>query len=343
MTTAAYNVISTTGRLVTFKSLAEALEAKKEGGYLWVDLGDPTREMLEALEEPVGIHPLSVEDCLDEDQVPKVDEFPKSMFILVNAYRYQDRRLDIEELDGIVGHDFLVTVHPEGVFWHDLELYLVAQMSDLGGGPDLLLHAAIDHVVDRKLRAIEAIQDEIDGAEERILADLSEFRPEGLMHLRRHLLALRKSLFHERESLLRICRRDSAFITEKSMYRFRDVYDHLAKFYEVAEVGREMIGNLMELYLSMVNNEMARAGNRTNQVVRRLTYITTIFMPLTLLSGIGGMSEWSMMTGAQNWRVSYPLFLLAMVCLGGLTFLMLRWLERRGWMLWGGTKAKRED
>jgi len=87
---------------------------------------------------------------------------------------------------------------------------------------------------------------------------------------------------------------------------------------------------LMEIYLTMVNNQMTRAANQMNSSVRRLTFITTIFMPLTLLAGIGGMSEWSMMTGSHNWRIAYPLFLVAMVLLGVVSYFLLRWLERRG-------------
>ncbi len=82
----------------------------------------------------------------------------------------------------------------------------------------------------------------------------------------------------------------------------------------------------------MLSNLMAKASNETNVAVRRLTFITTIFMPLTLLAGIGGMSEWSMMTGPQNWRIAYPLFLLAMVVLGFLSYRLLKWLDKsRAW------------
>jgi magnesium transporter len=85
----------------------------------------------------------------------------------------------------------------------------------------------------------------------------------------------------------------------------------------------------MEMYLSMLNNQMTKAANETNQIVRRLTFITTIFMPLTLLAGIGGMSEWSMMTGPQNWRVTYPAFLLAMAVIGFVNYYLLKWFEKR--------------
>jgi magnesium transporter len=86
----------------------------------------------------------------------------------------------------------------------------------------------------------------------------------------------------------------------------------------------------MELYTSLLNNLMTRTSNETNASVRRLTLIATVFMPLTLLASIGGMSEWSMMTGPENWKITYPFFLLGMLLIGGLNFVVIRWLEKRG-------------
>jgi magnesium transporter len=85
----------------------------------------------------------------------------------------------------------------------------------------------------------------------------------------------------------------------------------------------------MEMYLSMLNNQMGHTANQTNMTVRRLTFITTIFMPLTLLAGIGGMSEWSMMTGPENWRMSYPLFILAMIIIGIVNYFIFKRLEKK--------------
>ena len=162
-----------------------------------------------------------------------------------------------------------------------------------------------------------------------MLADVSNFNPAELVRLRRDLLSLRKSLFHEREILVKICRKDCPFISGKAIFHYRDIYDHLAKFFELTESYRDIVTSLMEMYLSMLNNQMTKAANETNQTVRRLTFITTIFMPLTLLAGIGGMSEWSMMTGPQNWKIAYPVFLLAMAVIGFVNYYLLKWLEKR--------------
>src|SRR5450756_2914380 len=162
-----------------------------------------------------------------------------------------------------------------------------------------------------------------------MLASVSIFNPAEMIRLRRDLLSLRKSLFHEREILVKICRKDSPFISELAIYHFRDIYDHLTKFFETCEMNRDILTSLMEMFLSLINNRMADVANRTNMSVRRLTLITTVFMPLTLLAGVGGMSEWSMMTGPPNWRIAYPLFLLAMVVIGGANYYLLRRIERQ--------------
>ena len=99
----------------------------------------------------------------------------------------------------------------------------------------------------------------------------------------------------------------------------------------MTETSRDIVTSLMEMHLSMLNNRMAQTANKTNMTVRRLTFITTIFMPLTLLAGIGGMSEWSMMTKPENWRIAYPVFLLAMVIIGIFNYYLLKRLEKKGW------------
>src|SRR5512142_2895605 len=98
------------GRLTRFASLDELRAALRHGGYAWLDFFDPSREDLQALVEPFGLHPLSVEDCLDDEQVPKIEDFPTNPSVLFNAYRYQAETLALEEVDCILGRDFLVTV-----------------------------------------------------------------------------------------------------------------------------------------------------------------------------------------------------------------------------------------
>ena len=315
-------------------NLGEALAALKKEGFVWFDLFDPTREDFASLAEPLGLSPLSIEDALDEDQIPKLEDYPTYTFILVNGYRYSDHELSLREFDLFLGKNFLVTSHrgsgrSSRHFGARLDERLKHNLAEAARGPDYLCHEILDQIVDEKFDVIEQLQEELETAEEAILQSVLSFKPEELLRLRRRLLTVRKSLLHEREVLTKICRKDSPFIGEKCIYGYRDIYDHLVRFFETTEIAREMISSLMEMYLSLLNNRMTMAANQMNLVVKRLAYITTIFMPLTLLAGIGGMSEWSMMTGAQNWKVSYPAFLALMAVMGGLSYLVLRWFDRR--------------
>ncbi|MBN1337347.1 MAG: magnesium transporter CorA family protein [Deltaproteobacteria bacterium] len=323
-------VVAQKGRLPNLDTLDETLAAWRGGRIVWIDLEKPERADLDALAEPLGLHPLAIEDCLDEDQVPKIEAYTTHTFLIFNSFRYAEGYLEVHEIDAFVGKGFLLTVHRGPGTDVGLMDSAAAEHACLEKGADFLLHAVMDHVVDRKLGAIEGIQDEIDLVEDRILGDIATFQPQDLLRLRRSLLALRKSLFHEREILVRICRGDSPWIGERAVVHFRDVYDHLARYFEVTEIGREMIANLMEIYLSMLNNRMAALANRTNRVMRRLTVIMTVFMPLTLLAGICGMSEWTMMTGGpDHWRLAYPAFLLGMGAIGFATYRLLGWIDRR--------------
>jgi len=325
--------ITQAGKLILVATLAEVLAATKKGGFVWLDYSQPTKEELSLLINPFGLHPLSIEDCVDENQLAKVDDYPFYSFIVFNAFKYSQGMLSIDEADMFIGENFLVTVNVRGLENRQLqksfESIVELDPESARQGPAFLLHIILDHIVDQKYVAIEAFEDELDKAEEAILSDLSNFNPATLLHLRRNLLALRKSLFHEREILVKICRKDCPFIQDKALFLYRDIYDHLTKFFELTETSRDIVTSLMEVYLSMLNNQMALTANQTNMTVRRLTFITTIFMPLTLLAGIGGMSEWSMMTGPGNWRVSYPVFLLAMAIIGIVNYYLLKRLGKK--------------
>jgi len=283
--------------------------------------------------DKLGIHPLSVEDCFDEEQVPKIEHFSNNTFIIFNSFSYAQRSLFIDEVDLFIGKNFLITVSGH----HSDERNPLNNVSDLiekgntnaKTGPDFLMHIILDWLVDEKYKAFDDMEEELETAEDSLLEDVEKFQPVQLITMRKNLMRLRKTLYHEREILVKICRSDCPFISEKAIVHYRDIYDHLAKFFELTETYREIETSLMELYTSLLNNLMTKMSNDTNNSVRRLTLIATIFMPLTLLASIGGMSEWSMMTGPDHWKISYPLFILGMVVIGAVNYLVIRRMEKR--------------
>jgi len=316
-----------------FETAVSAVEAAEGNGFAWLHYGGPTRKELSGLVELLGLHSLSIEDCLDDSQVPKIEDFPGNAFILFNIFEYERNVLEIGDVNMFIGDKFFVSIsHINSMqrpYLDGIQRIVEKSIEGARQGPSHVMHIILDYIVDHKFVAIEAIEDELDDVEGALISDPASFKPSELIKFRRYLLELRKSLFHEREILNKICRKDYRFISEQSIYHYRDIYDHLVRFYELTESYRDIVTSLMEMYLSMLNNEMAKAANETNMTVRRLTLITTIFMPLTLLAGIGGMSEWSMITGPDNWRVSYPAFMLGMVFLGMASYYFLSRLDRK--------------
>ncbi len=329
-----------TGLFYGVKTFEEIIDTFHEGGFVWLNYLNPDKSELTALVETFGVHPLSIEDCLDSRQVPKIEHFPGNTFIIFNAFSYTGKALFIDEIDLFLGKDFLITV--SGINSDDRKpLNNIEQIieNDPGlarSGPAFLMHVILDYVVDEKFKAFEALEDELEESEEIVLNETSTFKPTELMRLRKDLVNLRKSLFHEREILVKICRKDCPYISETAIFHYRDIYDHLAKFFELTETYREIVTSLMELYTSLLNNLMTKTSNKTNASVRRLTLIATIFMPLTLIASIGGMSEWTMITGSSNWKIAYPLFLLGMLMIGIINYYLIRRLDK-------GRRTKDED
>lgn len=319
--------IAADGILNQTDTVEEALSRTEKDGFFWLNYNQPTKEDLSPLIGLLGLHPLAIEDCIDANQIPKMEDFPDNTFIIFNAFGYFNDTLFVEEIDLFIGRKFLVTVSGEckddKCTLNEIDELVKRNPVNAAKGPEFLMHIILDHIVDEKFHAIEILESKLNDAEETVIADASEFNPAGLLQLRRDLLIYRKSLFHEREILVKICRRDCPYISDDAIFHYRDIYDHLARFFELTEAYHDIVTSLMELYMSMLNNKMTKTANETNFTMKRLTMITTIFMPLSLLAGIGGMSEWSMMTGPENWKISYPLFILGLAIIGILNYYLL--------------------
>lgn len=324
---------SSSGLFYGVESLAEAVTALREGGFIWLNYYKPEKQDLNVLIDLIGIHPLSVEDCFDEKQVPKIEHFQNNTFILFNAFCYQDETLYTDEVNLFIGKNFLITVSGHNSDdrrpLKNIEEIIEQDPITAKTSPAMLMHKVLDFIVDQKYTAFDTMEDELDESEDFLIDHVSEFQPVKLLHLRRNLVMLRKSLYHEREILVKINRLDCPFIPEKAVIAYRDIYDHLAKFFELTETYRETETSLMELYTSLLNNKMTQTSNETNASVKRLTLITTVFMPLTLLASIGGMSEWTMMTGGEErWEISYTFFIIGLIIIGGMNYFLIKGLEK---------------
>ncbi|MBP7496060.1 MAG: magnesium transporter CorA family protein [Bacteroidales bacterium] len=315
------------------ENIEAAIQAKQQGALIWIDCFQPTAEQLNLLGDTFKLHPLAIEDCIHDRQVPKMEDFSDNTFFIFNYFYYINKTLHTDEINFFIGDNYLLSI--SGINSEDrqplknIEKIVEQNYGKIRQGAELLLHSILDYIVDHKFAAIETIEDELEAMEELILEDPATFIPKDLLALRRNLLNMRKCLFQEREILVKICRLDCQFIKAKSIFHYRDIYDHLTKFFELTETYREMESALMELYISIINNQMTKVSNLTNKSVKRLTLITTVFMPLTLLAGIFGMSEWTMMTGTDNWRLSYPLFFVAMIIIAVISYRLILFIGRK--------------
>lgn len=324
--------INPIGELSHVSSINDAVQAVQDGGYMWLDFCDPKKENLEPLMSLLNIHPLSIEDSLDEEQLPKLDLFPNYSFMVFNIFETASDELLAHELNLAIGKNFIISItHRDSQnlpLMQGMERLVERESQKVRNGPSFLLHLLIDTVVDRKFQAIDRIETRLDKDEEEILKGSPDYDLSRLMDSRRDLMTIRKSVFYEREVLSKLIRQDSPFVAEKSLVYFRDVYDHLSRYYEISETARDQVTSLMEIHLSLISNRMAATSNRTNAIMRRLTLISSIFMPLTLISGIGGMSEYTMMVGQENWKIGYLVLLALMVIVAIINFLLLQRMER---------------
>ena len=323
--------IDESGKLSTISSMKDGLKAVDSGGYLWLDYCDPDLETLQPLMTALNIHPLSVEDALNEEQLPKLDLFPDYSFMVFNIFESIDSEVITHELDLFIGSNFLVSSTKRDKSGQPLlagiERAVERERERIKNGTSLLLHLITDMVVDRKFQAIDQIEIKLDQDEDDILANTRDFDLSRLMDSRSSLMVIRKSVFYEREVISKLIRKDSKFVSDQSIIFFRDVYDHLSRYYEISETARDQVTSLMEIHLSMISNRMAKTSNRTNAIMRRLTLITTIFMPLTLISGIGGMSEFTLWVGEENFKIGYLVLFVVMILIAALNFTLLKRME----------------
>ncbi len=326
-------IVKENGVLHTAYSKEDALQEVQDGGYCWFDYCEPTKDDLTPLIDLLGIHPLTIEDSLNEDQLPKLDLFPNYSFMIMGIFEMGEEELLTHELDLIIGSNFIISIAGRNQAGQPLlrliDKSIKREQDKISQGPAFLLHLLIDQVVDQKFNALEKIEDRMDDYEASILDSTPDFNPADLMDARRNLMTIRKNVFHERELLLKIIRRDSPFVSDKAVVYFRDVYDHLSKYYEIADSARDLVTSLMEIHLSMINNRMSQTSNRTNAIMRRLTLITTIFMPLSLLSGIGGMSEFTLIFGQNNVKLAYLGLFLFMALIAGGNWWLLKRMEKQ--------------
>lgn len=300
-----------------------------EGGLLWVDLsGEPPEVCEPLLRETFGFHPLAVEDALQESHVPKVDDWGAYLYAVFQAVAHDGGpggRLRTLELDVFLGQRYMVTYHEEAMPALD-RAWDTCRRADhhLVHGPDHLLYYLTDELVTGYLPVMDELTEDLDELQDQVFARPTNDTLERIFGLKRTILRLQRVIGPQREVLARLARDDYALIDERARVYFRDVYDQFVRLNDLNDGLRDLVAGALETYLSVVNNRM-------NEIMKTLTLITTLFMPLSFIVGFFGMNFFAPpgVTPAWTGRVSLVLTLAALAVT---PLIMYWWARRRGWM-----------
>ncbi len=264
--------------------LPALLEAK--GATIWVDLSNPTPGEAAILADVFHFHPLAIEDCEAHRHHPKIDDYGTYVFILTHGVHPESSVRDFRtrQLSLFLGPNYLVSHHhqPSRSVDHTLE-GLRRSAAILAEGPDMLLYRILDFQVDLYMPLMDKFQKRIDEVETQCFTATTSEILKGVFDLRRALMRLRRFAGHQREILLRLTRREFPQIDDRAAIHLRDVYDHLVRITDLAETYREIVAVALEAHLSIVSN-------RTNEIMRALTVVATLFIPLTFIAGVYGMN-----------------------------------------------------
>ncbi|HEX8097591.1 MAG TPA: magnesium/cobalt transporter CorA [Pyrinomonadaceae bacterium] len=281
-----------------------------ERNIVWADVSDPTSQDFLDLAEEFGFHPLSIEDCRQTHQRPKVEEYPGYYFIVLYEAELagpQDS-LELRELNIFLGSNYLVTVHSRPIRAIQTADRLWKEWTDrLEHGAGLLAYLLIDAIVDDYLPLLDVLSERVDDLEDQIFG---EFQPEAIQdifRIKKQLLYLRRSVTPLRDVFNTLLRREQPIFARETHVYFQDVFDHLIRVADTIDTLRDMLGSTMDAYLSV-------SGNRMNLVMKRLTSIATILMSVTLVAGIYGMN-FKLMPELE-WKYGYVFALLSMVGIG---------------------------
>lgn len=257
-------------------------------GHLWIDVSGEVQEHQAFLLETLGIHPLAVEDMLAHGMLPKVEEYDGGTFFMLQDIVLlegnEEERLRTHDLYLFIGRNFLVTLHRGRIRAVDaLHLDAAALTRLLGRGPEPLSHAILRRMVDSFFPMLDRIEARVDESEEAIF-NMPEPRDlQRIFQLRKDVVRLRSLAQQQLTVMSRIAGGEFEAISEQGVYLARDLYDHLYRFSEKASGFREEILSLLDAYLSQTNNRM-------NDVVRVLTMMATILLPLSIVVGFYGMN-----------------------------------------------------
>lgn len=302
---------------------------QNQQGLLWVDFVNEPPETCLPILQGFGFHPLAIDDALQETHSPKLDDWGDYLYIVLNYMNAEENgdawETEVDELDIFLGKNYIVTHHDHPIAAID-ETWAACDRDErnVQGGPDHLLYKVADNLVAAYMPAVEKIDSAIDQIEDQVFDRPSPYTLEKLFALKRVLLAMRRIILPQREVLNKLARDDYKVIDPRDRIFFRDIYDHLVRLHDINESLRDLVGGALDTYLSVINNRM-------NEIMKTLTIITVLFMPLTFLTGYFGMNFFEPLGNLKAWTTD-PVFYLTLAVIIILPFFMFIWFRRRTWI-----------
>lgn len=301
--------------------LLQALQEKE--AVLWVDLEDPSEFESDTLVEIFNFHPLAIEDCVTDLSQPKIDDYEEYLFLVMHAVKLRpDAQLATVELDIFLGKNYVVTFHKEPIRSIEQIRESIHRKADLfmGHGPDLLVHAVLDNLVDNYLPVLEHYDGEIDRIEEEIFNNPPREYLADVMQVKRDIFNLRKIVGPQRDTMNYLTRNPNPFIKPKHMMYFRDIYDHLFRIYGILEGFHELIPGILQVYFS-------QSSHMLNTIMKRMTVLATLTMPSIIIASIYGMNFQHMPELGWGYGYYFSLGLMVLTSVG-----MLIWMKLKKWI-----------
>jgi len=303
-----------------------ATAAKESQARLWIDLTAPTaEESLWVLEKIYHFHPLSIEDAVKDVHVPKLDDYGHYLYMVFHTVAMGESQMDIrtDELDVFLGANFLITMHDVALPVLD-ELWTEEHQrrQGLSRGPAFLLYEVLDRQTDTYIPMLDRFEEQLEALGEHIFhrePKNSDSLLKNILTAKSSALRLYRVLEPQRDLLQRLARNDYTAVPADTRIYFNDVFDHLVRLADLASSMRDLASSTIDAYQTLVNNRM-------NDVMKVLTMISTIFIPLSFIAGVYGMN---LRMPEQTWRWSYPLVWMLFIAIAAG---MIWFFRRRQWI-----------
>lgn len=309
------------------KTIEESFPFKDKPTVTWINCdGIHDLDLIQKIGTHFGLHPLTLEDIVDTEQRPKLEDFEDYLFIVLNTLYYDEKEDEVqtEQVSLILGPSFVISFQErEGDVFNPVRERLRSGKGRIRKmGADYLAYALIDTVVDNYFIILEQLGEKMESLEEELVTNPLPETLEAIHYLKRAMVSLRRSIWPLREVISRLEKEkgESALIQESTGIYLRDVYDHTIQVIDTIESSRDVLSGMLDIYLSTISNRM-------NQVMKVLTIIATIFIPLTFVAGIYGMNFQFM--PELGWRWGYLVVLLTMVAIG---LSMVVYFRRKKWL-----------